>query len=258
MRIYSWNVNGIRAVYNKGEFQKIFEDDKPDIVCIQETKAQAEQLTDEILNIEGYNSFFESADKKGYSGVAVYSKIKPLSVKNFNIEKFDAEGRYIELEFEDFILVNCYFPNSQEKGKRLDYKIDFCEEILNHLDEKKKGGKAVIITGDYNIAHKPIDLARPKDNEDNPGYLPEEREWMSKFIDAGYVDTFRKFYPEEVKYTWWSYRTRAREKNIGWRIDYFCINKESEDILIDSGIRNDMFGSDHCPIYIDINVRNEN
>ena len=254
MRILSWNVNGIRAVYNKGEFLNIFEKESPDIVCIQETKAQKEQLGDEILEIEGYNSFFESADKKGYSGVAIYSKVMPISVKKFDIERFDAEGRYIELEFEKFILINCYFPNSQEKGKRLDYKVDFCDELLKALEEKKGKGKAIIITGDYNIAHQPIDLARPKDNEDNPGYLPEERAWMSKFLEAGYVDSFRKFYPEETKYTWWSYRTRAREKNIGWRIDYFCIDKESENILIDSGIRNDIYGSDHCPIYIDINV----
>ena len=201
MRIYSWNVNGIRAAYNKGDFLKIFENEQPDILCIQETKAQEEQLSEEILKINGYNAYFESADKKGYSGVAIYTKENPIKIKRFEIDKFDSEGRYLELEYDKFILVNCYFPNSQEKGKRIDYKIEFCDEVLKYLEERKKEGKPVIITGDYNIAHKPIDLARPKDNEDNPGYLPEEREWMSKFIDSGYVDSFRKFYPDEVKYT---------------------------------------------------------
>ncbi len=251
MNIYSWNVNGIRAIEKKGELDNFLNTYNPDILCIQETKAQKEQLDDDILNKEGYNSYMFSAEKKGYSGVLVYSKYEPLNIYNSNTE-FDLEGRYIELEFKEFTLINCYFPNSQDKGKRLDYKLAFNNMILNRVKELTNNNINVVLCGDYNVAHNEIDLKNPKTNTKNAGFLPEEREWMTTFLKNDMIDTFRYLYPEEVKYSWWSYRMNAREKNIGWRIDYFCINNIFLDKLIDAQIINEVFGSDHCPIKIEI------
>ncbi len=251
MNIYSWNVNGIRAIEKKGELDNFLNTYNPDILCIQETKAQKEQLDDDILNKKGYNSYMFSAEKKGYSGVLVYSKYEPLNIYNSNTE-FDLEGRYIELEFKDFTLINCYFPNSQDKGKRLDYKLAFNNMILNRVKELTKQGINIILCGDYNVAHNEIDLKNPKTNTKNAGFLPEEREWMTKFLKNDMIDTFRYLYPEEIKYSWWSYRMNAREKNVGWRIDYFCINNIFLDKLVDAQIINEVFGSDHCPIKIEI------
>ncbi len=251
MNIYSWNVNGIRAIEKKGELDNFFNSYDPDILCIQETKAQKEQLDDTLLNKKGYHSYIFSAEKKGYSGVLVYSKNEPLNIYNSNTE-FDLEGRYIELEFKNFTLINCYFPNSQDKGKRLDYKLAFNNMILNRVKELTNKNINVILCGDYNVAHNEIDLKNPKKNTKNAGFLPEEREWMTKFLENDMIDTFRYLYPKEVKYSWWSYRMNAREKNVGWRIDYFCINKIFLDNLIDAQIINEVFGSDHCPIKIEI------
>ncbi len=251
MNIYSWNVNGIRAIEKKGELDNFLNSYDPDILCIQETKAQKEQLDDAILNKAGYNSYMFSAEKKGYSGVLVYSKSEPLNIYNSNTE-FDLEGRYIELEFEEFTLINCYFPNSQDKGKRLNYKLAFNNMILDRVKELTSKNINVILCGDYNVAHNEIDLKNPKTNTKNAGFLPEEREWMTTFLESNMVDTFRYLYPEEVKYSWWSYRMNAREKNVGWRIDYFCINEMFLDKLIDAQIINEVFGSDHCPIKIEI------
>ena len=251
MEIISWNVNGIRAVHRKGELQNLLLNNSPDILCLQETKASREQLEEGILNIDGYTSYFESSSvKKGYSGVAIYSKKEPLYIKNMGIDLFDGEGRYIEAKFDDFTLINCYFPNSQEKGKRLDYKLKFCNSLLEHCNSLVKKGENVILCGDYNIAHKEIDLTNPKRNEQNPGFLPEERAWMSSFLENKYVDVFREFYPEEVKYTWWSYRFGARSKNIGWRIDYHCVNSSFMERVKDIQILDEVMGSDHCPVSI--------
>jgi exodeoxyribonuclease-3 len=252
MKIFSWNVNGIRALQKKGALQYIFEKYSPDILCLQETKASEEQLDDEIKQIPGYHSFFESADKKGYSGVAIYSKLKPLYVKNMEVNIFDNEGRYIEAKFDNFILVNCYFPNSQEKGKRLDYKLKFCEHILEKCNSLIKNGENIILCGDYNIAHQEIDLKNPKTNTKNPGFLPEERAWMSEFLNSKYIDVFRYLYPDEIKYTWWSYRFRAREKNIGWRIDYHCVNEAFISHVKNIEILDSIIGSDHCPVSIEL------
>lgn len=251
MEIISWNVNGIRAVHRKGELQSLLLNHSPDILCIQETKASRDQLGEDILNIGSYTSYFQSATvKKGYSGVAIYSKIEPIHIKDMEIEEFDGEGRFIEAKYSDFTLINCYFPNSQEKGKRLGYKLEFCSSLLKHCNSLIASGENVILCGDYNIAHREIDLKNPKRNEQNPGFLPEERHWMSTFLDKGYVDVFRNFYPEEEKYTWWSYRFGAREKNIGWRIDYHCVNSGFLDKVKDVKILDEIMGSDHCPVSI--------
>lgn len=252
MKIYSWNVNGIRAVDKKGELDNFFERFDPEILCIQETKAQAEQIP-ELLDRDGYHSYIMDAERKGYSGVLVYTKQEPISVRNSETH-FDDEGRYVELEFKDFTLINCYFPNSQDKGKRIDYKIEFNEMLRNRTDELTKLGKNVVVTGDYNVAHNEIDLKNPKTNTKNAGFLPAEREWMTKFLDGGMIDTFRYLYPEEVKYSWWSYRFQAREKNTGWRIDYFCVNKLLGAKLAAAEIHNDVFGSDHCPVSVELNI----
>ncbi len=251
MNIYSWNVNGIRAVDNKGKLDQFFKVYDPDILCIQETKAQAEQIAETLLKRVGYFAYIADATRKGYSGVLVYTKKKPISVIKSNTV-FDDEGRYIELEFDEFTLINCYFPNSQEKGKRIDYKLKFNNLILERTNELTNQNKKVIVTGDYNVAHNEIDLKNPKTNTKNPGFLPAEREWMSTFLKSGMIDTFRYLYKDQVKYTWWSYRFGAREKNIGWRIDYFCINQLMSNHLIDAQIHDDFTGSDHCPISISV------
>ncbi|HAK45092.1 MAG TPA: exodeoxyribonuclease III [Spirochaeta sp.] len=245
--LISWNVNGIRAAEKKGLFDWMAEKNA-DFVCLQETKAQIEQLNETFTEPEGYKSYFASAEKKGYSGVVTYAKEEPLSVETLNIEEFDAEGRSIILEYPDYKLINCYFPNSQAEGKRIDYKIRFCEAVMEYCDNTVAEGKNIILCGDYNVAHKPIDLAHPKQNEKNPGYLPEERAWMDKFTDAGYIDTFRKYCQDPDRYSWWSYRIKARDRNVGWRIDYFCVNPGFEDRLENADILDQVMGSDHCPV----------
>ncbi len=250
MNIYSWNVNGIRAAQKKGFIEMLKTSEEIDMIAIQETKAQPDQLDQELLEIDGFHSFFMSAEKKGYSGTALYTKIEPLSVEALGIHEFDSEGRVLIAEFDKFTLINCYFPNSQNGGKRLDYKISFCDAVLEKCQKLIEAGKNIVLCGDYNIAHTPIDLARPKQNEKNAGYLPEEREWMSKFIDAGFVDSFRIFNSEGGHYSWWSYRAGARQKNIGWRIDYHCVNSSFSDQISGAEIHPDVMGSDHCPVSI--------
>ncbi len=251
--IVSWNVNGIRAAEKKGLFD-FLQKEQPDILCIQETKAREEQLTKKFFEQDGYIPFFKSAEKKGYSGVAVYTKEEPLSVKDLGNAEFDNEGRTIILAYPEFTLLNCYFPNSQSEGKRLSYKLDFCQAVLDTCGSLVKEGKNIVLCGDYNIAHKAIDLANPKTNEKNPGYLPEERAWMDRFLSAGYTDTFRMFNREPGNYTWWSYRFNAREKNKGWRIDYHCVNKGFQKAVKKSEILPDITGSDHCPILLEIDI----
>ena len=253
--IFSWNVNGIRAIDRKG-FRKWLSRANPDILAIQETKADVEQLDEDLKNIEGYTSYFYSAQKKGYSGVALYTKEKPLSIEPLGDPSFDFEGRTIIAKYADFTLINCYFPNSQLEAKRIDYKIAFCDTVLQKCDELVKNGENIVLCGDYNIAHEPIDLANPKANEKNPGYFPEERNWMTKFLNAGYIDIFRHFHPDEPgHYTWWSYRSQARARDIGWRIDYHSVNKNFISAVKAVNIHKGILGSDHCPISIDLDVK---
>lgn len=255
MKIISWNVNGIRAVEKKG-FKEWLLASGADVVCIQETKAHPGQLAPELLSPSGegveYKSYFHSAKKPGYSGTAIYSKTEPDSVEPMGDERFDDEGRVTIAKFGKLAVISAYFPNSQEAGARLDYKLAFCDAMLKKCDELVANGFDIVLCGDYNIAHKPIDLANPKTNEGNPGYLPEERAWMDTFTSAGYVDTFRHFCAEPKMYTWWSYRFHAREKNVGWRIDYQCVNPSFIDKVKSSTILADVMGSDHCPIQIEI------
>ena len=252
MEIYSWNVNGLRAVSKKGLFEFMAET-SPDILCIQETKLQEDKLTDQLINIDGYYSNFSHAEKKGYSGVAMYSKEKPLKVEHgIGIEKFDAEGRILIAEFKSFILFNIYFPNGQKDDDRLNYKMEFYDGLLDYLNLLKDQGKKLIICGDYNTAHKEIDIKNPKPNEKYSGFLPIERVWIDKFISQGYVDVYRELHPKDVKYSWWSYRFKAREKNVGWRIDYFFVSDNMIDKVDSAEILNEVMGSDHCPIKIGV------
>jgi len=255
MKILSWNVNGIRAADKKGLFNW-FKDEQPDILCLQETKAQPEQIPPHLKNTPGFHIFFSSAEKKGYSGVATYSKIKPKEVKNgFGIEKFDSEGRILITEYPSFVLFNIYFPNGKQSQERLDYKLDFYDTFLSIADNYKAEGNNIVVCGDFNTAHKEIDLAHPKQNEKMSGFLPIERAWIDTFIDHGYVDTFREFNKEADQYSWWSMRTMARERNIGWRIDYFFVNKEFKKNVKNAFIMQDVTGSDHCPVGIEIEVQ---
>ena len=250
MRIISWNVNGIRAAQKKGFIDWMKKNDS-DIVCIQETKAHKEQLDDELINIDGYKSDWFSAEKKGYSSVATYSKIEAKNVSTgFGIEDFDREGRVLRHDFKEFTLFNIYFPNGQRDDERLMYKMDFYDACLEHFEALRKEGKKLVICGDYNTAHHPIDLARPKANEKTSGFLPIERAWMDKYEAHGYVDTFREFNKNPDEYSWWSMRTRARDTNVGWRIDYFFVTEDLKDNVKDAFIWQDVHGSDHCPVGI--------
>jgi exodeoxyribonuclease-3 len=252
LKLLSWNVNGIRAVHKKG-FLDWMNRENPDILCIQETKASEEQLVDGLRNPAGYRSYFASAEKKGYSGVAIYTKKEPLKITNgFGIKKFDSEGRVLTADYGIFALLNIYYPNGKASPERLKYKLDFYKAFLEYAEELRAKGKNLVICGDVNTAHKEIDLAHPKENEAVSGFLPVEREWMDKFFGCGYVDTFRVFNKEPEQYTWWHVITRARERNIGWRIDYFFVNKEFSGNVKSAFIQPDVMGSDHCPIGIEI------
>jgi len=261
MRIVTWNVNGIRAVEKRG-FTGWLAKENPDILCLNETKAEPGQLSPELLNPPSkapgkkpYLSFWASARKRGYSGTAIYSKEKPQDVHFLGKEEFDNEGRVLIAEYKDFSLITAYFPNSQDERKRLDYKLAFCGEMLKLCNSLVKKGRHFLLTGDYNIAHTPIDIARPKGNENSAGYLPEERAWMDKFTAAGHIDTFRYHHQGETgHYTWWSYMGRARENNVGWRIDYNCVDKDFLSNVKSSIIRADVQGSDHCPIEIELDI----
>jgi len=254
MRLLSWNVNGIRAADKKGLYDW-FKENQPDILCLQEIKAMKEQLPPHLKNTPDYNIFINSAERKGYSGVATYTKIKPINIKNgFGIKKFDSEGRILITEFQDFVLFNIYFPNGKKNQERLDYKLDFYDTFLAYADNLKAEGKNIVICGDFNTAHKEIDLARPKENEKRSGFLPVERAWIDTFIDHGYIDTFRHFNKKPDQYSWWDMKTRARERNVGWRIDYFFVNKEFISKLKKAFIMQDVLGSDHCPVGIEIEL----
>ena len=248
MKLISWNVNGLRASWDKGLFEFI-EGARPDVLCLQEIKVQEHQLSEQQKNPLKYHSFWFAAEKPGYSGVSVYSKVEPISVINgIQIPEFDSEGRIIQLEYPNFVLLNAYFPNSQREHARLPYKLDFNAAIQKHCEGLVKKGKNIILCGDFNVAHKEIDLKNPKSNQKTAGFLPEERAWMDQFVEAGFVDSFREFNKEGGQYTWWSYRPGVREKNIGWRIDYHCINQAFKDRVKNSLILPNIKGSDHCPI----------
>ena len=255
MKLISWNVNGLRAVVNKG-FKEFFKEIDADIFCIQETKMQEAQLDENILEIfEGYNAYWNSAEKKGYSGTAIFTKQKPLNVTyGIGKEQHDKEGRVITLEFEKFYIVNIYTPNSKRELERLDYRQLWEDEIRAYL-LKLKENKPVVMCGDLNVAHTEIDLKNPKTNRKNAGFTDEEREKMTELLNAGFVDTYRYKYPEvEGKYSWWSYMFHAREKNAGWRIDYFIVSENLKDKIEDAKILDDIYGSDHCPVELDLNI----
>ena len=255
MKLISWNVNGLRAVVNKG-FKEFFKEIDADIFCIQETKMQEAQLDENILEIfEGYNAYWNSAEKKGYSGTAIFTKQKPLNVTyGIGKEEHDKEGRVITLEFEKFYIVNIYTPNSKRELERLDYRQLWEDEIRAYL-LKLKENKSVVICGDLNVAHTEIDLKNPKTNRKNAGFTDEERAKMTELLNAGFVDTYRYKYPEvEGKYSWWSYMFHAREKNAGWRIDYFIVSENLKDKIEDAKILDDIYGSDHCPVELDLNI----
>jgi exodeoxyribonuclease-3 len=252
-RIISWNVNGLRAIQKKGFVEWLVASGAA-YVCLQEVKAELSQLDTELLEVPSYRLELFSAQRKGYSGVAAYYRQEPLSIEKLGSAEFDQEGRVMILEYPDFSLLNCYFPNSQEGGARLDYKLAFCAAILEKCNELVSRGKNLVLCGDYNIAHQEIDLARPKENVTSPGFLPEERAWMDTFIGAGFLDTFRLFNPDPGQYTWWSYRSRARERNIGWRIDYHCVNQAFRARVLKAGILASVTGSDHCPVSVTLDL----
>lgn len=249
MKLISWNVNGLRAAITKG-FNDFFEEESADIFCIQETKMQPGQAE---INFEGYKQYWNSAVKKGYSGTAVFTKIEPLKVTyGIGIQEHDQEGRVITLEFEEFYLVNCYTPNAKRELERLDYRMIWEDEFRKYLIDLDKK-KPVILCGDLNVAHKEIDLKNPKTNVGNAGFTNEERGKMTELLNAGFVDSFRYLYPEkENAYTWWSYMFHAREKNVGWRIDYFITSKSIEKNIKEATIYSEVYGSDHCPIGITV------
>ena len=245
MKLISWNVNGIRACVGKN-FMEFFNEVNADIFCLQETKLQENQID---LQLDGYHQYWNYAKKKGYSGTAIFTKKEPLSVMyGINIEEHDQEGRVITLEFEDFYMVTVYTPNSQNELKRLDYRMKWEDDFRNYLKELDDK-KPVIVCGDLNVAHKEIDLKNPKTNRKNAGFTDEEREKLTDLLKAGFIDTFRYFKPDVTGiYSWWSYRFKAREKNAGWRIDYFCVSEKLEDRLVSASIHTEVLGSDHCPV----------
>lgn len=254
MDIISFNVNGLRAILKKGVIEWI-ETRKPDVLCLQEIKANRDQIKpDEFSKLEEYNFYWNSAKRKGYSGVLTLSKVKCEDVGfGTGIKRFDNEGRLIRLKYPEFTLFNVYFPNGKSSKERLQFKLDYYDAFLELCEELREKGEELIITGDFNTAHRAIDLANPKANEKYSGFLPVERRWIDKLLEEGYIDTFRYFHPEEAeKYTWWTYRFNARKKNIGWRIDYFFVTEGLIDRVVESSILSDVYGSDHAPILLKI------
>lgn len=253
MKLVTWNVNGLRSVAQKG-FGDYLKKLKPDVVCLQEIKARPEQVEPSVRQPAGYQSFFKPAEKPGYSGVAILSRIQPESeASGLGVPEFDQEGRVLTLEFTSFYLVNAYFPNSQRDHARLGYKLKFCDAMLFHLN-KLSASKPVLLCGDFNIAHQERDLKNPKENKDNAGFLPQERAWMDKLLSSGYADGFRQFNQEGGHYTWWSYRPTIRERNIGWRLDYWVYSKNLAVSVKKVAHQPEVMGSDHCPVLIELQL----
>lgn len=237
------------------EFIDVVQSNNPDILGLQETKLQEHQIPPEVSALTEYQSYWSHAERKGYSGTAVFSKLQPLNVEyGLGVPEFDNEGRVVICEYDQFILFNIYFPNGQKDDIRLDYKLRFYDRMLEVMQAKRATGKLVIVTGDYNTAHKETDLANPKENEKFSGFLPIERAWLDKIVAAGWVDTFRIYHPEPERYSWWSYRAGARPRNVGWRIDYFFVDAEHAHWVKDADIRDDIMGSDHCPVTLRITL----
>lgn len=255
IKIASWNVNGIRGALKRG-FLDWMASHGPDILCVQETKAVEDQLPRELLEIPGYVTHWHSALRKGYSGVGIFTKVKPETAKGgLGIERFDAEGRFLQLDFPDFTLMNIYFPNGKASSERLEFKMEFYDAFLDYVEGVRKRQNRIIFVGDVNTAHNEIDLARPKENSKVSGFLPVERAWMDKVVDCGYVDTFRHLHPDSVEYSWWDMKSRARERNVGWRIDYIFVTRETLPSVKGAFILTDVMGSDHCPVGIDLESR---
>lgn len=252
LRLISWNVNGIRAVHRKG-FSQWFASESPDILCLQETKISESLLSGEFRNVAGYDSYFSCAQRKGYSGVGIYTKQRPARVESsFMVDVLNNEGRVIVADYGEFVLLNVYFPNGRSSAERLKYKLDFYNAFLGFINRLSHAGRNVVICGDVNTAHKDIDLARPTANKTTSGFLPEERAWIDQLLTHGYVDTFRIFNKEPDQYTYWDQISRARERNVGWRIDYFFVNQSFVNNVKTAFILPDVMGSDHCPVGIEI------
>ena len=248
MKIITWNVNGLRAALRKDAISAVLSWN-PNLLCLQEIKARPEQLTDEQRNVPGYQIIWNPAERPGYSGVATLAREEPLEVElGMDAPHFDVEGRVIRTRHPDFLLYNIYFPNGQRGKERVDYKLDFYAHLLETCDTLHAADENIIITGDFNTAHMPIDLKNPKQNEKTSGFLPEEREWVSRFLEHGFVDMYRELYPEREQYTWWTYRLNARQRGIGWRLDYFLVSKALVSRVKDVIIHEEVSGSDHCPV----------
>ncbi len=254
MKLYSWNVNGIRAAEKKGLVDWI-KSEQPDVLGIQELKATEDQLPDTLKQIDSYHAFFNPAERKGYSGTAVYYKEAPLDIHTgLSDDRFNHEGRTIVMEYPDFTLYNIYFPNGGQGDDRLQFKMDFYDCFQKDVNALVAEGKRVIVCGDVNTAHTEIDLKNPKSNAKRSGFLPIEREWVTQFLNDGYIDTYRYFHPDQIEYSWWSYRFNARANNAGWRIDYFFASDNAKDLLEDAAIHTDVMGSDHCPISLTLKL----
>lgn len=252
VKLASWNVNGVRSCARKG-FLKWFDGHGADIVCLQEIKAQPHQLEPELRNPRKYHGFWNPAEKPGYSGVAIFTKKEPLAVRyGIGVKKFDREGRVLTAEFNNFTIVTAYLPNSQRDHARLGFKLEFCDKFHKYLEKERRNGKTLLVCGDWNIAHTEIDLCNPKSNKKNAGFLPEERAWMTKLLKKDYVDAFRHFTPDPGHYTWWSNRPGVRERNVGWRLDYFVCDADSKTRLRSSNHLTQVMGSDHCPVSLEI------
>lgn len=256
MKIISWNINGIRAWYKKEVPFAWLMKQKPDFFCFQEIKAEAEQVPDALLDIEGYYAYFESSKrKKGYSGVAVYTRYEPERVETgLGISELDQEGRFLALFYETFVLINCYFPNGGMGGDAFTYKLQYYDAFLQYIVRLKKKGYLVIVVGDVNVAHQEIDIARPKENKNSIGFLPVERDWVTRVLEHGFIDAWRYQHPETVQYSWWDMKTRARDRNVGWRIDYMIVSASLQEKIKKTTMHTDVLGSDHCPISIEIDL----
>ena len=255
LRLFSWNVNGIRAAVKKG-FLEWFAGESPDVLCLQEIKAQTAQLNADLLEPPGYSTYWNPAERKGYSGVATWSKVAPRAIgRGFDVDEFDVEGRVLMTEYPWFKLFNVYFPNGGRDQTRLDFKLRFYADFLETCDTLHAQGERLIVCGDFNTAHQPIDLARPKRNQQTSGFMPQEREWIDRYLAHGFVDTFRTLHPGEAeRYSWWMYMRNARARNIGWRIDYFVVSESLMPAVTGADILSDVMGSDHCPVTLELAV----